>query len=87
MDQEIERRRAVCAAADNAEWEEVIARARSLSAAQKAFIRDNPPGLVRALWAHFEATRDRCGCATPAHEGRGCQVRLIEKLLLEQELD
>jgi hypothetical protein len=87
MDQELERRRAVCAAADNPEWDGVVARARSLSAAQKEFLRDHPPGLVRALWAHFEATRDRCGCATPTHEGRGCQVRLIEKLLLEQELD
>jgi hypothetical protein len=86
MDREIERRRTLCAAADNPEWEEVLARARSLSAAQKAFIKDHPPGLVRALWAHFELTRDRCGCATPAHEGRDCQVRLIEKLLLEEEL-
>ena len=86
MDREIERRRTLCEAADNPEWEEVIARARSLSAAQKAFIKDHPPGLVRALWAHFERTRDRCGCATPAHEGQDCQVRLIEKLLLEEEL-
>jgi len=87
MDREIARRCAVCAAADNPEWEEVIARARSLSAAQKAFIKGHPPGLVRALWAHFEATRDHCGCATSSHEGKACQVRLIEKLLLEQELD
>lgn len=87
MDQEIERRKAACAAADNSEWEEVIARARSLSVAQKIFIKSHPPGLVRALWAHFEITRDHCGCATPAHENDACQVRLIEKLLLEQELD
>ena len=86
MDLEIEHRRALCAAADNPEWEQVIARARNLSVAQKAFLKDHPPGLVRALWAHFERTRDHCGCTTPAHEGRDCQVRLIEKLLLEEEL-
>jgi len=87
MDREIERRRALCAAADNPEWEEVIAAIGNLSVAQSAFIKDHPPGLVRALWAHFERTRDRCGCSTAAHEGRDCQVRLIDKLLLEQELD
>ena len=54
---------------------------------QKAFLRDHPPGLVNALWAHFEATCERCGCKTPAHERPDCEVRLIERLLLEQELD
>lgn len=87
MDKEIKRRQELCEQADSAEWEEVVALARNLSAPQKAFLKDHPPGLVAVLWAHFDATRDRCGCATPAHERRGCKVRLIEKLLLGQELD
>ena len=87
MDKEIKRRRELCKRADTAEWEEVIAQARNLSASQKAFLKDHPPGLVSALLGHFEATRDRCDCATSAHERPGCEVRLIEKLLLDQELD
>ena len=87
MDKEIKRRRQLCEQADSAEWEEVVASARNLSAPQKAFLKDHPPGLVAALWRHFEATRERCGCATPAHERAACQVRLIEKLLLGEETD
>jgi len=87
VDKEIKRRQKLCDQADSAEWEEVVALARKLSPAQKAYLKDHPPGLVAALWGHFDATRERCGCATPAHERPSCKVRLIEKLLLEQELD
>lgn len=86
MQNEIKRRRELCERADTAEWESVVSAARNLGAPQKAFLKDHPPGLVNALWRHFDATRDRCGCATPAHERPGCDVRLIEKLLLEEEL-
>jgi hypothetical protein len=85
MDRDIQRRIGLCERADDAEWEEAVVLARHLEAKQKAFLKDHPPGLVKALWLHFDATRDRCGCATPAHERPGCSVRLIEKLLLDQE--
>jgi hypothetical protein len=86
MDQEIARRRDLCKSADTAEWEGIVSLARNLPAPQRAYLKDHPPGLVGALWRHFEATRDRCGCATPSHERPGCAVRLIEKLLLDEEL-
>lgn len=86
MDREIQRRIKLCERADDAEWEETIALASTLEANQRAFLKDHPPGLVKALWQHFDATRDRCGCATPAHERPGCSVRLIEKLLLDEEV-
>ncbi|RPI61696.1 MAG: hypothetical protein EHM50_05240 [Lysobacterales bacterium] len=86
MDKEIQRRTRLCERADNPEWEEAVAVARHLDADQKAFLKDHPPGLVKALWQHFDATRDRCGCATPAHERPGCSVGLIEKLLLDEEV-
>ena len=86
MDREIGHKIEVCERADNAEWREVVAQARELRVEQKAFLREHPPGLVKALWTHFEATRDRCGCSTPAHERPGCAVRLLERLLLDGEL-
>lgn len=86
MDSEIQRRVRLCERADDAEWEQKVALASTLGASQKAFLKDHPPGLVRALWQHFDATRDRCGCATPAHERPGCAVRLIEKLLVDEEV-
>jgi hypothetical protein len=85
MDKEIHRRTKLCERADNPEWE-AVAVARNLDADQKAFLKAHPPGLVKALWQHFDATRDRCGCATPAHERPGCSVGLIEKLLLDEEV-
>jgi hypothetical protein len=86
MDREIKHKIDLCERADAAEWEEVVALARHLTQEQKAFLREHPPGLVRALWAHFEATRDRCGCATAAHERPACTVPLVDRLLLEAEL-
>jgi hypothetical protein len=85
MDAEVQRRKKLCEKADGAEWEETVLLARNLDAAQKAFLEEHPPGLVRALWSHFEATRDRCGCITAIHERPGCSVRLIERLLLDEE--
>ena len=86
MDREIEHKIALCERADNAEWGEIVVFAKQLTEAQKAFMHAHPPGLVRALWEHFDATRDRCGCTTAAHERVGCTVPLIERLLLEAEL-
>jgi hypothetical protein len=86
MDREIKHKIETCERADNAEWDEVIVQARNLRAEQKTFLREHPPGLVKALWTHFDATRDRCGCSTPAHERPGCAVRLLERLLLDGEV-
>ena len=85
MDTEIARRKKLCEQAEDPEWDETVLLARNLSAQQKAFLREHPPGLVKALWAHFDATRDRCGCDTATHERSGCTVPFIEKLLLEAE--
>jgi hypothetical protein len=60
--------------------------ARHLGKDHKAYLHEHPPGLVRALWAHFDATRDRCGCTTPGHEREGCTVPLVERLLLDGEI-
>jgi hypothetical protein len=86
MDREIRVKIELCERADNAEWDEVIVRACDLRPEQTAFLREHPPGLVKALWTHFDGTRDRCGCTTPAHERPGCAVPLIERLLLDGEL-
>jgi hypothetical protein len=85
MDREIQRRIALCERADDAEWDEVVVLAKVLTGEQKAFMHAHPPGLVRALWEHFEATRERCGCTTATHERAGCTVPLIERLLLAAE--
>jgi hypothetical protein len=76
----------ICARADDAEWTELISRVGTLGAAQKGFLREHPPGLVRALWTHFAATRGRCGCRTASHERPECTVGLIERLLLDGEI-
>jgi hypothetical protein len=75
----------LCDRASDAEWREVVLLAQRLAEDQKAFLQAHPPGLVRALWAHFAATRDRCGCETAAHERVDCTVPLVERLLLEAE--
>lgn len=75
----------LCDRASDAEWQEVVVLARHLGKDQKAFMQAHPPGLVRALWAHFAATRDRCGCKTAAHERADCTVPLVERLLLEAD--
>lgn len=85
MDQDIALKKRLCEGADNAEWGDRISTAQALSDDEKRFIEAHPPGLVAALWAHFEATRDVCGCRTPAHERADCPAGLIERLLLEQE--
>ena len=85
MDKEIARRKEICERAENAEWEDTIVLLRDLSPEQQAFLKAHPPGLVEALWSHFEATRDKCGCKSAAHERPGCPVGLVERLLLDQE--
>ncbi|HLF11844.1 MAG TPA: hypothetical protein VJA26_11575 [Gammaproteobacteria bacterium] len=85
MDKEIARRKTLCELADNPEWDETVVLARNLSAEQKAFLKEHPPGLVKALWNHFEATRDQCGCESVSHERPDCSVRLIERLLIDEE--
>lgn len=85
MDQNIARKKRLCDGADNAEWGERISLVGNLNVVEKHYLEEHPPGLVRALWEHFEATRDVCGCQTPAHEREDCPAGLIERLLLEQE--
>jgi hypothetical protein len=85
MEKEIRRRAELCERAQNPEWEDVIVLAKNLDAPQKAFLREHPPGLVKALWSHFAATREACGCKSPTHERPDCTVRLIERLLLDEE--
>jgi hypothetical protein len=84
MDAEVKRRKQLCERASDPEWDVVVA-AGKLTAVQQDFIRAHPPGLVAALWAHFDATRDVCGCSSPGHEKADCPVGLIERLLLEDE--
>lgn len=84
MEREIQRRSRVCEAAENPDWEDVVALS-GLDAAQRAFLTEHPPGLVRALWKHFDATRDACGCKSPTHERPECTVRFIERLLLDEQ--
>ncbi|MBN1240657.1 MAG: hypothetical protein JXB36_19300 [Gammaproteobacteria bacterium] len=85
MDGEIARRRELCELAGNPDWEDVVLLADNLQPAEKDFIRAHPPGLVEALWKHFDATRDKCGCESLSHERPDCTVRLIERLLLREE--
>jgi hypothetical protein len=85
MDREIKRKIELCARADDAEWEELLLAVKNLGKDQRAFLREHPPGLVEALWRHFDATRDRCGCNTTAHERPECSVALVERLLVDGE--
>ena len=85
MDKEIARRKTICERAENAEWEDVIPLFADLKSEQREFLKAHPPGLVRALWSHFEATRDKCGCTSASHERADCPARLIERLLLDEE--
>lgn len=86
MDREITRKIDLCARADDAEWDEAVLGMQNLTKEQKIFLREHPPGLVKALWSHFDATRGRCGCTTAAHERPECSVALIERLLLDGEV-
>lgn len=85
MDTEIDRRTKACDAARNPEWDSVVMQAEKLGKSEKAYIRMHPPGLVGALWTHFAATRDKCGCETVGHEREDCAVRLIERILRDEE--
>lgn len=85
MEKEIQRRSQLCERAQNPDWEDVIAFAENLDASQRAFLKEHPPGLVKALWSHFDATRDACGCKSDMHERPGCTVRLIERVLLDEQ--
>jgi hypothetical protein len=85
MDKEIARRKKICERAEDAEWEDAILLVRDLPGALKEFLKAHPPGLVGALWSHFERTRDQCGCTTAAHERPGCPAGLIERVLLDQD--
>ena len=85
MDQLIASRKRLCDDARNAEWEEHLSSPERLEPKEIAFIRAHRPGLVAALWSHFERTRDKCGCRTAAHEQADCPVGLIERLLRDDE--
>jgi hypothetical protein len=85
MDSEIRTRIKLCEGAQNAEWQDIVVLAKNLDDAQKAFLKEHPPGLVKALWSHFDATRGQCGCQSATHERPGCTVRLIERLLLDEQ--
>ena len=86
MDRQIARLKKLCDEAQNPEWNEEMQRVVGATAAQIAFVSAHRPGLIRALWSHFEATSDKCGCSNVSHENPDCSVRLIQKLLLEEEL-
>ncbi len=85
MDREIAHKIELCERADNAEWDENVVAAHGFTPDEKAYLHEHPPGLVGALWAHFDATRERCGCRTASHERQDCTVPLVEKLLLGGE--
>jgi hypothetical protein len=85
MENEIRRRTQLCERAQNPDWEDVVVLAKNLDEPQKAFLTSHPPGLVKALWSHFDGTRGQCGCQSPTHERPGCTVRLIERLLLDDQ--
>ena len=85
MDIQLKRKKKLAEQARNAEWQELVTVIEHLGENEKAFLREHPPGLVNALWIHFEATRDKCGCESPNHEQPDCSVRLIERLLLDEE--
>ena len=85
MDRQIAKRKRLCDEARNAEWEERLLSPARLERKEIAFIKAHQPGLVAALWVHFERTRDKCGCKTTAHEQTDCPAGLIERLLRDEE--
>jgi hypothetical protein len=85
MEKEIQRRVQLCERAQNPEWEGTVALAENLDASQRAFLKEHPPGLIKVLWRHFDATRGQCGCASSTHERPECTVRLVERLLLDEQ--
>lgn len=85
METEVRHKILVCEDAQNAEWDDIVARMANVGPTQRAYLNEHPPGLVKALWAHFHETRERCGCTMPRHERPGCVVRLIERLLLDEQ--
>ncbi len=85
MEPEIKRRKGLCRAAQTPDWNSVIARVQGVDESGREFLTAHPPGLVKALWNHYEATREACGCATPSHEKADCTVRLIDRLLSDEQ--
>jgi hypothetical protein len=85
MDTAVRQKIEVCNRAQDAEWEEVVAAASGLDKPQRSFLHEHSPGLVKALWNHFDATRGQCECTSPPHERPDCTVRLIERLLLDEQ--
>lgn len=84
MNGDITRRQELCELAVSPDWEAVVLLADTLQPTERAYMRAHPPGLVGALWRHFEATRDKCGCDSLTHERPDCTVRWVERLLDEE---
>jgi len=85
MEPEVERRIRLCREAQTPDWNSVITRTRGLRETNRKFLIAHPPGLVKALWNHYELTREACGCATPSHENPNCTVRLVDRLLADEQ--
>ena len=85
MESELERRIGLCRDAQTPEWNSVIADAKVMDNAYRQYLIAHPPGLVKALWNHYEATREACDCETPTHEKAACTSRLIDRLLADEQ--
>lgn len=85
MGTEVERRMNLCRDAQDPDWNGVIALAGNLEHKEREFLVAHPPGLVKALWDHYRATQDGCGCASPSHEKASCTVMLVERLLADEQ--
>ena len=85
MDKHIEYKKRLCDEAHNPEWDDIVVSAERLGDSERAYLREHPPGLVKALWSHFERTRDKCGCSSSSHEQPDCLVHFVERLLLDEE--
>ncbi len=85
MESEVERRMNLCREAQHPDWNGVVAVARNLEHKEREFLVAHPPGLVKALWNHYQATRDDCGCELPSHEKTSCTVMLVERLLADEQ--
>lgn len=85
MEAEIKRRIGLCRDAQTPDWNSVIARVEKLAKNEQEYLIAHPPGLVKALWNHYEATQEACGCQSPNHEKVDCSVRLVDRLLADEE--
>lgn len=61
MDAEIRHKIGISNQTQDAEWEEIVAAIPGLNQAMRRFLHEHPPGLVKALWNHFDATRISAG--------------------------